>query len=116
MLPLGRWEAARSQFAAAARLQPHKTLWQLRRDLTGPSVFESREQIDDYQRGLAERLATYADRPLQFEIDELLACGCQPPVELMYQGRDDLALRRQLAALFETALAKKGTFYISPKK
>ncbi len=108
LLPLGRWEAAKTQFAAAARIEPQTSLWQLRCDLTGPLVFESREQIDAYQCELAARLADHVNRPLQFDVEELASCGCQPPVELMYQGRDDLTIRRQLAAQFESALAKKG--------
>ncbi|HEV2970338.1 MAG TPA: tetratricopeptide repeat protein, partial [Pirellulales bacterium] len=104
LLSIGRLADAKRHYGAAIRLQPDKALWRLRLDLLGPAVLESNAQIDEYQESLAERLAAYGDERRKFDVNELATSGCQPPVELAYQGRDDLAIRKSLARIFENSL------------
>jgi Tfp pilus assembly protein PilF len=104
LLPLGRVADAKRHSAAAIRLQPDRALWRLRHDLLGPTVFADNDEIDEYQRSLAERLERYRGESVGFDVDELPTSNYQPPVELIYQGRDDLAIRRSLASIFEKSL------------
>jgi protein O-GlcNAc transferase len=104
LLPLGRVDDAKRHCAAAIGLRPDNALWRLRLDLLGPTVFASNREIDDYQASLAERLEKYRGERLKFDVNELATSNCQPPIELIYQGRDDLSLRRSLAGIFESSL------------
>ncbi len=104
LLPLGRVADAKRNSAAAIRLKPDRALWRLRHDLLGPIVFADNDEIVEYQRSLAERLEEYRGESLGFDVNELPASNCQPPVELIYQGRDDLPIRRSLASIFENSL------------
>ncbi len=104
LVPLGRLDEAREHYSTAIRLEPRRDLWRLRRDLLTPAVFSSNREIDDHQQALAERLACYCGERLRFEVDELPGSNCHPPPELIYHGRDDLALRRSLAEVFERSM------------
>jgi predicted O-linked N-acetylglucosamine transferase (SPINDLY family) len=46
----------------------------------------------------------YAGERLKFDVNDLASSNCHPPVELAYQGRDDLSLRKSLAQIFEDSL------------
>jgi predicted O-linked N-acetylglucosamine transferase (SPINDLY family) len=107
LVPLGRVADAKRHHAAAIRLQPDKALWRLRLDLLGPTVFANNREIDEYQALLAERLLKYRGERLKFDLNDLATSNCQPPIELIYQGRDDLALRRSLASIFENSLPSR---------
>ncbi len=104
LLALGNRAEAKQEYSAAIHCQPDKPLWRLRRDLLGPAVFADNAEIDGYQRVLIERLNDYRGEPLRFSIDELANSDCQPPVELAYQGRHDLPIRRLHAEIFERSL------------
>ncbi len=104
LVGLGNRAEAKQQYAAAIHLQPDKPLWRLRQDLLGQAVFADNAEIDEYQRSLIERLSEYRGQPLRFSVDELANSDCQPPMELAYQGRDDLPIRRLHAEIFERSL------------
>ncbi|HKD35221.1 MAG TPA: tetratricopeptide repeat protein [Pirellulales bacterium] len=104
LLPLGRTADVKRRSAAVIRLQPDRALWRLRHDLLGPIVFNGNAEIDEFQDSLTERLDKYRGERLKFDVNELPISNCQPPVELIYQGRDDLAIRRSLASIFENSL------------
>jgi predicted O-linked N-acetylglucosamine transferase (SPINDLY family) len=104
LLPLGRVDDAKRHSASAIRLQPDRALWRLRHDLLGPIVFADNAEIDEYQRSLGKRLDRYRGERLTFDVNDLPTSNCQPPVELIYQGRDDLAIRRPLASIFENSV------------
>ncbi len=101
---LGELDSARDRFASALRQQPNNLFWQLRLDTLGPAVSESNSQIDQYQRQLSERLVAHCGEKRCLSIDDLPASDCKPPVELLYQGRDDLAIRRKFATIFTESL------------
>jgi predicted O-linked N-acetylglucosamine transferase (SPINDLY family) len=104
LLPLGRVDEAKRYSVAAIRLQPDRALWRLCHDLLGPIVFANNAEIDEYQRSLAQRLEKYRGERIKFDVNELPTSYCQPPVELIYHGRDDLPIRRLLASVFESSL------------
>lgn len=106
LVPLGRLAEAREHYNVAIQLQPERALWRLRRDLLCPAVFASNAEIDEYHASLSERLSAYQDERLRFDVNELPSSNCHPPPELIYHGRDDLALRRKLASIFERSVPK----------
>ena len=103
-IALGELEPAREHFVAALARQPENLLLRLRLDSLAPAVSQSNAEIDAYQRQLSERLAAYRPRRGSIAIDDLPPSDCKPPVELLYQGRDDLAIRRQFAAIVAESL------------
>lgn len=107
LLYQGRTDEARQQLLHAAARQPTSLIWQLRPWLLCPLVAADNTEIDEHRFRVLQRLEELsgpAGRNLSVTVGELADSGCHPPVGWTYHGRDELALRAQLADLFAAHL------------
>jgi len=96
-----RTEEAAAGFDKAVQFRRDKPLWEFRREILWPPVFQSNAEIDEYRQRLDETLDRYQSLDLRLDGDEIASCGCIPPFNLPHQGRDNLGLKRKFAAVFE---------------
>ncbi len=100
----GRTEEARAAYRASLTGRSDPAL-ELHAELLCPAVMESAAAIDAYREHAAEAIRAAADRGLSLPPERVAASRAEPPVEWAYHGRDNLALKRAYAALFEPSLA-----------
>ncbi|MCH7987832.1 MAG: tetratricopeptide repeat protein [Planctomycetes bacterium] len=77
--------------------QPH---WNLFTSTLCPSVFSHNDEIDAYRRQLHETLEQLAETGNLLTPQEISLCGCPPPYNLQFHGRDNRRLKEAYAHLF----------------
>lgn len=99
----GRTAEARACFARRLAMEPDNPLLELNLARICAKVAFSNAEIDLYRQQLSATLERLIDagKPLKLLSESRLSC--LPAFELAYQGRDDLALKRQYAELFAPA-------------
>lgn len=96
----GQFGQAGPYYERIAARQPRCLLKRLRADSLCEIIPPDRQYIDDYRarlRATLDRIDTDFD---ELNLDELSRSGCEPPMLLAYQGRDDRQLKERYAALF----------------
>jgi predicted O-linked N-acetylglucosamine transferase (SPINDLY family) len=95
----GRTEEARNHFTHF--LKTNTDPWQvLHAEMLCPVIPQSNEEIDSYRKKLNDVLDHYVSQPPAADPDLIHKCGVEPPFMLIYQGRDDKALKQKFASLF----------------
>ncbi len=101
----GLSEDARTCYQAILRREPADSLLRLRADSLCPVIPTDNSEIDRYRVGLMARVGQLRAQPgLQLDLRQLHASGFEPPLYLVYQGRDDRPLKEAWAALFQPLL------------
>ncbi|MBC7474900.1 MAG: tetratricopeptide repeat protein [Candidatus Sericytochromatia bacterium] len=72
------------------------------------------DDIDNYQKELNNNLAQYINNDLKLDLYDLQQQNIKIPFSLIYQGREDLELRKRYADVFKK-LAVKKTYQIKEK-
>jgi uncharacterized protein (TIGR03032 family) len=101
---LGDVPRARDAFARALAIRDIPTR-ALRRELIAPPVWSGAEELDAYRARVPNVLAAFAGRDVQLPFAEIQASGAEAPVNWSYHGRDNVALKRQYAAVFQDRFA-----------
>ena len=81
-------------------LDPDRQFWRLRKEVLCPAVFESREAIDEYRQGLLFAAQSHPALNLAERLANLHASNVQPPLNLLYQGRENRAIKEAYAKIF----------------
>ncbi len=89
-------------FERAVQLRPERVFWRLRRSTVGPLVFGGNEEIEAYRAGLLQTLDCWlAAPPPKATWNDLLFADAFPIFNLAYHGRNNLELKRKIAAVYE---------------
>jgi predicted O-linked N-acetylglucosamine transferase (SPINDLY family) len=96
----GYTEEARNYYRQLARMAPAETIYQLEADILCPVIFGSAADIANYRKELLQTLDSYAQHGLTIDWSRLHTLSVQPPAHLIYQGQDDLAIKKMFARLF----------------
>ena len=81
-------------------LDPDRPLWRLRMAVLCPAVFQSPEAIDEYRQGLLLAAQGHPALNLAEHLTNLHASNVQPPLNLIYQGRENRSLKEAYAKIF----------------
>ncbi|MFO0948236.1 MAG: tetratricopeptide repeat protein [Planctomycetota bacterium] len=100
MHELGEHHLARRCIERLGELRPSRWI-KFKSRILCPTVFPDAAAIDEYRAQLDRTLDEFMANPLQVPFEELLLSGCEPPFELQFHGRDELATRRKFAAVFK---------------
>lgn len=101
---LGELEAAAHGYREAERKNPEAWWLELRAGTLCPEVFHSNDDIDAWRERLGKSLDSFLQKPGSLPPEQLHNSGIEPPPLLMYQGRDDRALKERFAELFAPRL------------
>jgi len=96
----GQVDQAGTCFKRIAAREPQNLLKQLRADSLCKIIETDNRSIDDTRarlNGILDRIDSDFDR---LDVDDLHTSGCEPPMALAYQGRDDRTIKERYAALF----------------
>lgn len=99
----GKTAEAAAVYARANAGRPDHWLRALRCEALAPPVVPDAAFIDEYRERLNVALDRYADAG-PIDLATLHSTGAEPPMLLAYHGRDDKALKRRWAKLFESKL------------
>jgi len=94
-----RLEEAESHYRTYLGLRPDRALRELRILTICPTVFRGNKQIDVYRERLLAGIGAFPHRGLQADVASLGPSISAPPFNLVYQGRDDLAIKQSYANL-----------------
>ena len=89
---------------------PSYGTWELWIATLCPAVFESNAAIDDYRDRLRRELERIAAAGMKLTAADIATSACPVPYNLQFHGRDDLALKRAYAQIFENALGSTTAF------
>ncbi len=101
---LGQIAEAATHFRRVATLQPAHWWHALRADILCPEVFPTSAAIDHWRQGFADTIARWREQPGQLDPAQLQHSGVEPPPTLMYQGREDRALKSAYADMLAPRL------------
>jgi predicted O-linked N-acetylglucosamine transferase (SPINDLY family) len=96
----GKPDEAAECYRQALTIEPGQLLWELRLSVLCPTVMESNEAIDAYRHERLIRWNDFSERNPRFRLSELAASGCEPPLGLLYHGRDDRPMKAAYASIF----------------
>ena len=89
-------------FRCAVQLRPERVFWRLRCSTVGPLVFGGNEEIEAYRAGISQTLDCWlASPPPRAAWNDLLFADAFPIFNLAYHGRNNLELKRKIAAVYE---------------
>lgn len=101
----GLIEEARECYQQVQPRGADPALFRLRVESLCPPVPASHAAIDGYRAALRARLEQWREpRDLRLNLESLHASDLEPPLALIYQGRDDRPLKEAWAALFQNLL------------
>lgn len=103
----GKLDKATASFRRALTLRPDRALWELRVAAICPVVPQSSQQIDRYRRKLLADLKSFSARDLSIDLSELSTSGAEPPLGLMYHGRNDRPIKEAYANVFRNGFPKE---------
>lgn len=101
---LGYLEQAAEGYRRAAMMRPEHWWHALRADCVVPDVFTDNAAIDRWRTGLANTIDRWREHPGQLDPAWLHVSGVEPPSTLMYQGRNDRALKSAYADMLAPRL------------
>ncbi len=88
-------------------LQPRQPLWELRlATLSCPDVLKRVEEADEYRARLEADLRRLSAVEMPIPPAKLAVLGGTPPLQLMYQGRDDRPIKEAFANTVRRSLPK----------
>jgi predicted O-linked N-acetylglucosamine transferase (SPINDLY family) len=96
---------AAGAYRKVLRQLPEQPLWDLWIATLCPSVFASADEIDEYRQRLLEDIRRVGTMDLRLKPPEVSDCGCPPPYNLQFHGRDDRPLKEAYANLFGRRIA-----------
>lgn len=103
----GLIEEARECYQQGLTKGADHALFLLRVESLCPPVPASDTAIDGYRAALRTRLEQWREPPdLRLDLESLHASDLEPPLALIYQGRDDRPLKEAWATLFQHLLPK----------
>lgn len=94
----GRDEEAAPLYRRLLELKPDDSLLRLHVEAHCPIIAVSNAQIDAHRDGMERLIERYSAQGLRLPLDKPSG---EPPFQIAYHGRDDLALKRRHAALFD---------------
>lgn len=100
---LGQIDEANQAFEQALTICPDKSIWRLRQRLMSPAVFDSAEEIEQFQNQLQQTLCDDSFARLAGAFDQLLAADVHPPFAVNFQGRKTRAVKERLAVIVRGA-------------
>lgn len=100
----GESDAARDAYRRALLFAPEDRLLQLECDTLYPLIPASNDDIDRARAQVDATLDRCLSEPLLFDLTRLDIGSLAPPAAFIHHGRDELALRRKWARLFEGRL------------
>lgn len=105
---LGRFEDAADGYRKTAKLNPEHWWHALRADCLCPDVFSDSAAIDQWRDGFAATIERWrlnpSRQPDQLAPEWLHHSGIEAPPSIMYQGRDDRALKSAYADMLAPRL------------
>lgn len=107
LLQQGLLEEARECYQPILEEQANHALIRLHIESFCPQISASNTAIDNYRETLRTQLLKWQEiHDLTLDLESLHATGLEPPLALIYQGRDDRSLREMWATLFQNLLPK----------
>lgn len=100
----GRVDAAREAYRQALALDPASGLLRLEMETLYPFILANNAAIDRYRADLDATLDRFQDLALEIDLSQLHLGEACPPYVLVYQGRNDRALKEKWARLFADRL------------
>ena len=97
----GRDEEAAPLYRRLLDMRPDDDLLRLHVEAHCPIIAQSNEQIDQHRAGMERLIQRFSGSGLRVPLDKPSG---EPPFQIAYHGRDDLAMKRRYAALFEGRL------------
>ncbi len=95
----GKIEEARVQLLHFVKSK--RDAWQvMRAEMLCPIIPQSNNQIDNYRKKLNDILDHYLSQLPEGDPELIFKSAVEPPSMLIYQGRDDKALKQKFASLF----------------
>lgn len=101
---------------SAYQLKPENDLYKLRAETLCPIILENEDMANEYRKNLEKTLNHFLKNGLDFSLNDLPSFGVEPSFYLLYQGMNDLALKRKYGEIFETAFRKKWPHLMAPPK
>lgn len=96
----GDWTDAQASFLSASRLRNQDPLLALRACGVCPTVWNSKDEIEEFRARLTEELDRCAERRLQRPLAELMDLDVRPSFNLQFHGLCDRGIRERYAAVF----------------
>jgi len=97
---LGRVKEAKEWHRRANEKRPREWLRDLRAELVGEVIPTSNQAIDDYREHVTRTLDQLHQEPVSLDSSLLHLSGIEPPMILLYQGREDRSLREKFADVY----------------
>lgn len=97
---LGQVSQAKDWYRRAREGRPRHWLRELRAELVGEVIPSSNRTIDEYRDHVMKTLDRFSDERLTLDPSLLHCSGAEPPMILLYQGREDRLLRERFATFY----------------
>jgi predicted O-linked N-acetylglucosamine transferase (SPINDLY family) len=97
---LGQVTSAKEWYRRAREGRPRHWLRELRAEIVGEVIASSNESIDEYRNHLVNTLDRFSNERLTLDSSLLHCSGAEPPMILLYQGREDRLLREKFATFY----------------
>jgi len=101
---VGDFQQARSALQAVSQLQPQQWWHGLHADNLCPDVYASNQALDQWRDDFARAIERWREQPGQLPLESLHLSGAEPTYKLMYQGREDRALKVAYAQMLASKL------------
>lgn len=95
-------QAAKKYYQTALQLEPENTALQLHIDTISPWVNLSSYEIDDYRYNVEKTVEDYLSKNIKLSIENI-SDNPQPTSTLIYQGRNNKALKEHYAQIFRNS-------------
>jgi protein O-GlcNAc transferase len=96
----GKISEARKYYQQVLKTEPDNQLYKLHSETICPVIPFNNEEIDNYRTNLENTLDHYQNR-IEVDFSKLLSSNAELPHYLVYQGRNELTLRKKYAAVFK---------------
>ncbi|HMQ52235.1 MAG TPA: tetratricopeptide repeat protein [Anaerolineae bacterium] len=103
LMQQGHYEAGLFNFQRALSLRPLHTLWRLELDLFVPPIMPDEETIAGTRRYLEAIVRNYPPEsiPLDQCLGQFKLSNANPPLDLVYHGKNDRELKERFATIFK---------------
>jgi len=106
-LHLGQLPQARAAYQRAIKQHPRRWLRRFWVESLAEPIAPSNQYIDDYRERLMRSLDRCIEKARPIELPELAISRGEPALPLIYQGRDDKAIKMRYAELFTACIPAK---------
>ncbi|SMD34641.1 Predicted O-linked N-acetylglucosamine transferase, SPINDLY family [Reichenbachiella faecimaris] len=96
----GHPDKAKALWLRQAHLKGADPLISWKAEILEPSIFQSTSEIDQFRKQVLDQLKWIKSKKINLDADQLTKLDIYPPAGLIYQGKNDLEIKKAYSELF----------------